>query len=310
MATFLHAVASVTIILLLTATGWFCGYKGWMTAESKAFISRFLLSMAVPCMSIYGLRSNLTREMLATSWEMLAVPYLCIALLFAFSYLLARLLKLPKERQGVFMVMCSMSNSLFVGYAMCTELFGEACVPYVMFFWFASTCYTQTLAMWLIRRSGESDGGARKHPLAFLRTPTVLGVFTGTLLVLLDVQLPSFLLSYLRYMNNIVSPLALILTGYIIFEMGWDKLRVDRDLAIAMCCRFLFAPALFMVFCGVFGIEGLARSTYLVQASMPIVTQTVVAAAQYHADERFAAQGAAVSTLASFVVIPILMMLL
>ena len=37
---------------------------------------------------------------------------------------------------------------------------------------------------------------------------------------------------------------------------------------------------------------------------------TVVAAADYGADEEFAAQGAALSTLASFVVIPVLMLML
>ena len=43
---------------------------------------------------------------------------------------------------------------------------------------------------------------------------------------------------------------------------------------------------------------------------MPVVTQTVVACAEYGADERFAAQGAAVSTLACFVVTPVLMLIL
>ncbi len=311
MATFLHAVASVTVILLLTATGWICGRKGWMTAQGKTFLSRFLLSLAVPCMSIYGLRNNLTRELLADSLGLLAVPYISIVLNFALSWLLARLLKLPKKRRGVFMVMCSLSNSMFVGYAMCTQLFGEVCVPYVMFFWFASTCFTQTVAMWLIRRSGEAEGEhSWKQSLAFLRSPTVLGVFTGIVIVLLDVRLPEFLMSYLKYMNNVVSPLALILTGYIIYEMGWDKLKLDRDLAVAMVFRFLLGPAIFVVFCGVFGIEGLARSTFIVQASMPVVTQTVVAAAQFGADEQFAARGAAVSTILSFVVIPVLMLLL
>lgn len=311
MASFLNSIASVTIILMLTATGWFCGYKGWMTAQSKTFLSKFLLSMAVPCMSIYSLRNNLTREMLADSAGLLAVPYICIGLLFALSYLLARLMKIPKKRLGVFMVMCSMSNSLFIGYAMCTQLFGDVCVPYVIFFWFASTCYTQTLAMWLIRRSGEEGGGGSwKQSFAFLRSPTVLGVFTGIVIVLLDVQLPSFLMSYLRYMNSVVTPMALLLTGYIIYEMGWDKLRFDRDLTVTMLCRFLLGPAVFLVFCVLFGIEGLARSTFLVQASMPVVTQTVVASAQYGADEQFAARGAAVSTLLCFVVIPILMLFL
>ena len=41
-----------------------------------------------------------------------------------------------------------------------------------------------------------------------------------------------------------------------------------------------------------------------------VVTQTVVAASQYGADERLAARGAALSTLLSFLVIPVLMLLL
>ncbi len=43
---------------------------------------------------------------------------------------------------------------------------------------------------------------------------------------------------------------------------------------------------------------------------MPVMTQTVVAASQYGADEHLAAEGAAVSTLASFLVIPALMLIL
>ena len=56
--------------------------------------------------------------------------------------------------------------------------------------------------------------------------------------------------------------------------------------------------------------EGLARNVLLVETAMPVVTQTVVAAADYGADEQFAAQGAALSTIACFVVIPVLMLIL
>jgi len=311
MESFLHAVASVTIILLLTATGWFCGKKGWMTAPSKAFIGKFLLSLAVPCMCVYGLRNNLTREMLAESLKLIVLTFVCIVLNFVLSFLLARLLRLPKRRQGVFMVMCSLSNSMFIGYAMCTELFGEVCVPYVMIFYVTSTCFTQTLAMWLIRRSGDSGGSSsRKQSLKFLTSPTVLGVVIGFAAVLLDIRLPALVMSYLRYINNLVTPLALLLTGYIIYEMGWDKLRLDRDLTVALGFRFLLGPAIFVLFCALFRVEGLARSTFIVEAAMPVVTQTVVAAAQYGADDQFAARGAAISTLASFIVIPVLMILL
>lgn len=61
METFLHAVASVTIILLLTATGYFCAVKGWMTVQVKTFISRYLMTVGIPVMLIYGMQNNLTR---------------------------------------------------------------------------------------------------------------------------------------------------------------------------------------------------------------------------------------------------------
>ena len=32
---FLHAVSSVTIILLLTATGYFCAERGWMGPQAE-----------------------------------------------------------------------------------------------------------------------------------------------------------------------------------------------------------------------------------------------------------------------------------
>ena len=45
---FLHAVSSVTIILLLTATGYFCAARGWMGPQAKRFISKFAMSVAIP----------------------------------------------------------------------------------------------------------------------------------------------------------------------------------------------------------------------------------------------------------------------
>ncbi len=50
MGTFLHAVASVTLILLLTATGYFCARMGWMSPHVKSFLIKFTMSVAIPFM--------------------------------------------------------------------------------------------------------------------------------------------------------------------------------------------------------------------------------------------------------------------
>ena len=288
---FLHAVSSVTIILLLTATGYFCAAKGWMGPQAKAFIGKFTLSVAIPCMCIYGLLNNLSKELLVQSGSFLLVPLLGTVVITILSLLVGRLLKLPRKKLGVFMMMCSVSNAIFVGLAMCTELFGDTCTPYVMLYYLVNTSFVQLLFLSLVRWSGESRG----FDLA---------------LVWIEVKLPSLVMSYCRYMNNLVTPLALLLTGYIIHDIGLKNVRLDRDLGIAMIFRFLLAPALSVALCRAFGVTGLAHDVLIVETAMPVVTQTVVAAAEYGADEEFAAQGAALSTIAGFVVIPVLMLIL
>ena len=310
MESFLHAVASVTIILLLTATGYFCAAMGWMSPQAKRFISKFTMSVAIPCMCVYGLTNNLTHELLAGSLGFLLVPLLSTVGAFLLSLLVGRLLKLPRKRLGVFMMMCSVSNAIFIGLPMCTELFGEACMPYVMLYYLVNTSFVQLVGLSLVRWAGEGGGFDKRMIKKFLTTPAVIGVLVSFVLVFTGIRLPSLVMSYCKYMNNLVTPLALLLTGYIIYEIGLKNLKLDRDLAIMLLFRFLLVPGVSFVLCELFGVAGLGRSVLLVETAMPVVTQTVVAAADYGADEQFAAQGAALSTLACFVVIPVLMLIL
>ena len=268
------------------------------------------MTVAIPCMCIYGLTTRLTREMLAEYGRYLLVPLCCISLNYLLSFLLGRLLRLPRRSLGVFVVMCSMSNTMFIGYAMCYELFGEESVPYIMLFYLVSTMFTQVVGLSVIRWAGESQHPSPRERLRFLTSPAVLGVAAGFTLVLLGWPLPSLVRSYMGYMNGLVSPLALVLTGKIIHDIGLRSLRLDRNAVLMLLFRFVLAPGMVLLACSLLDVTGLARSVFVIEAAMPVVTVTVVAAAEYGADERLAAQGAAVSTIACFFVIPILMLLL
>ena len=311
MAYFFNAVSSVVIIFLLTAVGYFCAAKGWTNQAVKTFISKFLMNLAIPCMCIHGLTTNLSRDAISGSWSLLLIAVLVSSASILLSAGVGVLLKLPHKRRGVFVMMCGLSNALFIGYAMCSVLFGEACTPYVMMFYLVNTTFVQLVGIPSVAWSGEGEGSSvPKLLLRLLRSPTVISVFISFALLYADVQLPAVVLSFMRYMNNTVTPLALLLTGHIIYEIGLKNLRMDLSLFLVACFRFLFAPAMKILLCRVFGISGLARSVFVVESAMPVVTQTVVVATEYKADAEYAAQGAALTTLLSFLVIPILMIIL
>jgi len=313
LVSFLNSIEAVVLILLLTAVGYFCAAKKWFTEPAKAFLSKFIMNVAVPFMCIYTLRYRLTREMIFEAGPMLLVPFLCMSILYILSFAVCRLMRLPRKSMGVFMMMASLSNTLFIGYPMCTELFGEEAVPYIIMYYLVGTIFSQGLGITLIRFTGDGESGNNTVTgvlKKLITTPPIIGIIIGIAVVLLDIQLPDLVMTFSRYMNQVVTPLALLVTGKIIYDIGLKNLRIDFKMLVTLIFRFLLSPGLCFLFCSIFGIKGLAMGVFMAQAAMPVVSQTVVAAAEYKADEEFAARGAAITTIASFVVIPLLMLFL
>ena len=309
--TLLHSLTAVGVVLILTACGYVCAALGWITPEVKSFLSKYLMRFAVPVMCIYSLRSNLTLELLMSFWRMLLIPLICSFALYALAGLAGRAFRLEPKQNSVYKLMCSVSNAMFIGYSMCLELFGEACTPYVMTYYLVNTAFAQLVGVAGIRRAGGTDGHSPKDAiLAFFKTPSILGVLAGLLLIVTDLHLPTLAMSCMKYVNNTVTPLALLMAGNTIHEIGPKKLRLDRVQLSVMAFRFLIAPGLCLALCAVLGVTGLARNVLVVQTAMPVLTQAVVASTEYGGDERMAAQGVAITTLACFVVIPALMLLL
>lgn len=313
MSGFFNAVSACLVLLLLMAVGYFMGVRGWMTAAEKKFLSRFIINIAVPANCIVGLLNNLDREGLVQAGPQVAAALLGVGATLLLSMGAAALLRLPRARWGVFAAMAGLSNTLFIGIPVCTQLFGEVCMPYVMLYYLGNTTFLQSAGILLVERSG--DGGRQPGgPGRFLRDiftkPPILGVLCAIVLLVLGVDLPGPVMRFAGYISNTVSPLALIYCGFIVYEVGLKNLRLLPGLPAMLVIRLVVAPVICWGFCLLFGVEGLARDVFLVESALPVVSQVTVMAGAYGADEEYAATGACLSILGCFVSLPILMLVL
>lgn len=298
---------------MLMSVGYFMGFLGWMTAQEKKFVSKYIVNIAVPCNCVVGLLNNLSHDQLAQAGIMLVSGLLGVGATLLLSMALATLLRLPRERWGVFVLMAGLSNTIFIGIPVSTQLFGEACMPYLMIYFLANTTFLQSLGFVLIERAG-SKGGGRITVAGALKSmftkPPVLAVIFSLILLVLDLRLPGPVMKFAGYISNSVSPMALIYCGFIIFELGVKNIRLMKGLPLMLVVRLGVAPLVCLVFCQLFGVAGLAREVFIVESALPVVSQVTVMAGAYGADERYAATGACLSTLGSFITIPILMLLM
>lgn len=313
MAGFFNALSACLVLLMLMAVGYFMGARGWMTAREKGFVSKYIINIAVPCNCIVGLLDNLDRSSLMQAGGMVATAILSVVITVLASAGVAMLLRLPHERWGVFVAMAGFSNTLFIGIPVCTQLFGETSMPYIMLYYIGHTTLMQSVGVMLVERAGAKPG-QKGGIVQFLRDvflkPPILSVIFSVLMLTLGWKLPNTLMRFANYISGSVSPLALIYCGFIVYEVGLKNLRFLRGLPIMLVMRLAIAPIISLSCCSLLGMEGLALQVFVVESALPVVSQVTVMAGAFGADEEYAATGACLSILGSFITIPVLMLVL
>lgn len=199
LAVFFNAVSTVIVLLLLVSVGYLMAHLGWMGESEKKFVGQYLMNIAVPCSCLTGLLNNLDRSMLTRAGFMLVACILGVIVNFAIGMAVATLMKIPRQRWGVFVSMLALPNSLFIGLPVCTQLFGDVCVPYVMVYYLSNTIFTQTAAL------------------------------------VLEVRPPEFIMSFAQYISGSVSALALIYCGCVMFKLGLKNVRLHHHDTGLLC---------------------------------------------------------------------------
>ena len=310
---FFNALSASLVLLLLMSVGYFMGHLGWMTPVEKRFISKYIVNIAVPCNCIVGLLNNLDHDSLAQAGKMLAAALVSVGATLLLSMGVATLLRLPRSRWGVFVPMAGLSNVLFVGLPLCTQLFGEVCIPYVMVYYLSNTIFTQSLAVVLIERAGSrpgKGGGLAHRMLDMLRKPPIVGMAVSIVLLVLGLRPPELVMRFASQISGSVTPLALIYCGYIVYEVGLKNLRFLRGMPTMLVIRLVISPLICAGACLLGGVSGLAMRVFIVESALPVVSQITVMAGAYGADEEYAATGACLSMLGCFFTIPMLMLIL
>jgi predicted permease len=312
LAVYFNAVSAVTVLLLLMLVGYLMGRVGWMGKSEKKFLGQYIMNVAVPCNCVVGILNNLDRSMLAETGMMVFSVILSTGCCFLLGIALATLLKLPRKQWGVFVPMVGLSNCLFIGVPLTTQLFGEVCLPYVMTYYLANTMFTQSVAVMLVEYAGSVSSD--RTPMQFVKgvvtKPPIVALFVSVMLLLADIRPPEVVMNFSKYISNSVSSLALIYCGYIVYELGFKNIRLQRGLPTMLICRLVAAPVVCVLFCKLFGITGLAHDVFIVESALPVVSQITVMAGNYGADDKYSATGATLSTIGCFFTIPVLMVLL
>ena len=308
---FLRSISGILVILGMILVGFVIGEKGWFDDKSRGLLAKLVTQVALPCYMLYTITQRFTAEDLLKMLPALRFPALSMVILLGIATGVARIFAVRQDRRGLFISMFFNSNTIFVGLPINQALFGDASIPYVLIYYMCNTTFFWTLGTYLIQRDGEGEAQFDlKTSLKKVFSPPLMGFLLGLVLVMLQMKLPAFLASDLQYLGNLTTPLSMIFIGLSVSHVGVKQLVLGKDQLLILLGRFLVAPLLMASIVYWMPLPNLMKQVFIIQSAMPVMTNAPVVARLYGADSNYASVMVTETTLATMVVIPILMVLM
>ncbi|EKQ54288.1 MULTISPECIES: AEC family transporter [unclassified Clostridium] len=308
----LNALGSVFSIVLMISAGYFLSHKGWFDEKTSKLFSKLVCNLAIPCLMISQFTESFDKDKLLNLGNGLFAPFASMAICYLIAVIVSKIIKVEEGRIGTFRSMFFVSNSIFIGLPVNMALFGEKSIPNVLLYYIANTTFFWTLGVYGISKDGQTS---KANILSFdtlkrIMSPPLLSFMFAIILILLDVHLPKFLLDTCKYFGNLTTPLAMLFIGITIYSVDFKEYKFSRDMIAIMLGRFLVSPILILVLCNFSNTPILMKEVFVIQAAMPVMTNTAIVSKSYNADYEYATINTIITTISSLLVIPIYMLLL
>lgn len=308
---FFNAIQGVLTIFLLIAVGYFLSFKGWFDDKSRVLISKMVTTVALPSYMISNLLTTYTKDKLISLAGGLIVPVFTMLLGLVIAYVISKSLKIQQGRRGIFCTMFAFSNTIFVGLPVNLALFGQESTPFVLIYYIANTSLFWTIGTFIISRDGGFDSKLfSKETLKRIFSAPLNGFIVAVILIMLNISLPKSLMEGFKYLGGLTTPLSMIFIGIVMYSVEFKELKIDKSIVVVMLGRFAFSPLVALGLCLLLPIPTLMKNVFVIQAAMPVMTQTSIVAQAYNGDYKYAAIVTTLSTIGSLVMIPVYMLIL
>ncbi|MGI5849071.1 MAG: AEC family transporter [Christensenellales bacterium] len=320
-----QAIEAVVIIFIMVGVGIFISWRKWISRDVAKVFPKLVINLTAPCTLVYSLSTSFSRQQLFDSWLPLLIIFIVVPVTYYIAKLVAIIFKVPKTRQGVFTVLFSFSNSMFVGFPITMALFGESGMPYAIFYYLSSTTFFFLLGFYAISRDADFIKGETssrisiKDLLKKIISVPIVTILVMFAIVLSGIKLPDTIITAAKYIGDMTTPLSLMFMGSIIYFIGLKGMKFEKGVAVVLFGRYLFVPGFCFAVCllaiSIVSPAGatpdliLMRNVFTVQTGLPVVMMTSIIAELYGADVEYATKNVVWTTIAAVVSIPAYMVL-
>jgi predicted permease len=241
------------------------------------------------------------------------IPAASVLIVMVAAFLFARFINMRRDHRSIFAISSSCSNTINIGLPINLALFGTDALPAVLLYYMGNTVIFWTLGHYYLAADAP---GAAKTPvfsgttLRRIISPPICGFLAGLLLLVLNVKIPPLLGIAGNQIGGMTTPLSIICIGIAIYQTGLKNIRLSRDVGLIALGRFVVSPLVVLGLLYFFPVPELMRNVFIIQASLPPMSNIALLAIKYNTAPGFASVAVSFGTLCALVTVPLFMVLL
>jgi malate permease and related proteins len=285
-------LSTVLPIALVITIGFIASRLVAIENQTLSQVSLYILSPALIIDSLYR-----TQLSIQSATGLVFGYFLASLLLYVAVWLICKTIQVSSSFQKSLIVTTLFSNNGNLGLPFVAFSLGSAGLERAIIYMIASSILMFSLGPALIKGQGFSFGLRLT-----LKLPLLWAIAVGLSLRFLPFSIPFKLDDSIQQVGQAAIPIALIILG---IELSQTRFRVGKKEVLAALIRLAIAPSLAYLVGRILNLETLDLQVLVIQSAMPTAVSTLVLATEFGGDSPWVARTIVVSTLISFITLPL-----
>ena len=276
----------VAPLFFMMVLGYFLKYIKMYDQHTLDVMNKVVFKVFLPVLLFY----NVYTTDLGTAFDIKLILYAASGVLILFFLLCFIVPKLEKEnpKRGVLIQGVFRSNFVIFGIPVATSIYGEGNVGTTAMLIATIVPLFNVLAVISLEIFRESQINVKKIAKGVITNPLIVAATIGIVFLLVGIKLPTPILSTVKDISKMATPLGLVLLGAS-FSFS-DVKKYLKESTIITIVKLIVVPAIMVPLSIYLGFRGIALLTLTIIYGAPTGVSTFQMAKQMDGDSDLAAQ--------------------
>ena len=304
MQVFSASFNQMLVLFTFMALGYFLNFKGILPLNTSLALSRLETNVLVPCLVFNTFFKYCTVENISEKWLYIVYGTAITIVSILIAVFLSKLFSKDGYLRKIYTYSFAVANFSFMGNAVVLGIFGEDVLFDYMIFTLPLCLYVYSYGTASLKPDSDN-----KLSIKMFMNPICLSMLFGGVAGLVGLPIPKFLVTAISSAGACMSPLAMMLTGFVVANLSIKRLASFKRIYLASALRLIILPLLFVAVLKLLKTDSSVIMLTLCATAMPLGLNTVVFPAAYGGDTTPGASMALISHLMSIITIPVMFML-